>query len=48
MKELKDISDAYAGKVKLCTREIKKTEVEEAQEKHLDLKTKTDERKFMY
>jgi len=43
MKELKEIADAYQGKVKLCNKEIKKVELEEAQDKQLDLKTKTDE-----
>jgi len=47
MKELKEIADAYQGKVKLCNKEIKKVELEESQDKQLDLKTKTDERKFM-
>jgi len=31
----------------LCGKEIKKVEIEEAAEKFLDLKTRTDERKFM-
>jgi hypothetical protein len=47
MKELSEISTAYSGKVKLCLKEIKKVEAEEQVDKNLDLKTKTDERKFM-
>jgi len=38
---------AYQDKVKLCAKEIKKVELEEQTDKVLDLKTKTDERKFM-